>query len=170
MIKTKRLIIAPAGIDDITEILIIEHDPYNSQFTWTGTYEDHKNEILDQNSELLTVTRIEDDEIIGYVIIDIDKESEWLEIRRTALSDKGKGYGREMFEAILKYAFTIGDFNKVWLECYDDNPVGMHLYPSLGFHCDGVLRQHHKEKRGLLNEVQFSMLKGEYGENESVSV
>lgn len=52
----------------------------------------------------------------------------------------------------------------------DDNPAGMHLYHSLGFHCDGILMQHHKEKRGILNEAQFSMLKGEYGENESVSV
>jgi len=170
MIKTKRLMIAPAEIDDIPAILEIEHDPYNSQYTWTGTFDDHVNEIADPDVILLTVTKILDGRKIGYVILDIDDESEWLEIRRTALSEKGRGYGREMFEGILKYAFVVKKYNKVWLECYDDNHVGMHLYPSLGFHCDGILRQHHKEKRGILNEAQFSMLKGEYLENESVSV
>ena len=36
------------------------------------------------------------------------------------------------------------------------------MYDSLGFHIDGILRQHHKTERGILDQMQFSMLRDEY--------
>lgn len=63
---------------------------------------------------------------------------------------------------MLKKAFEDMKLNKVWLEAYSDNTVGRHLYESIGFHIDGVLRQHHKEARGIMDQVQYSMLKDEY--------
>ena len=72
------------------------------------------------------------------------------------------GYGRETLTEILRYGFEELGVNKVWLEAYPDNAPGTHLYDSMGFHRDGLRRQHSKEERGFLDEIQYSMLKSEY--------
>ena len=98
------------------------------------------------------------------MIIDLDYESEWFEIKRLSMKEKNRGYGRETITALTKYAFEELKMNKVWFEAYPDNQVGRHLYESMKFHVDGVLRQHHKTPRGILDQIQYSMLKGEYEE------
>ena len=80
------------------------------------------------------------------------------------MKEKNRGYGRETITALTKYAFEELKMNKVWFEAYPDNQVGRHLYESMKFHVDGVLRQHHKTPRGILDQIQYSMLKGEYEE------
>lgn len=162
MIITDRLIIERYKPEEIPTLMEIEHDPENSRFTWTNTAEEHLEELNDPNVLTLAVKRREDGYIIGNVIVDIDKESEWFEIKRIAFRIKGAGYGRETMTALILYAFDEMGVNKVWLEAYTDNKVGRRLYDSLGFHIDGILRQHHRTERGILDQMQFSMLRGEY--------
>ena len=162
MLTTKRLFIEKFTPEEIPELMKIEHAPDNCKFTWTNTKEEHEEELKDQNVLTLAVKRREDGYIVGDVIVNLDVESEWFEIKRIAFREKGKGYGRETMNALIKYAFEEMKMNKVWLEAYTDNEVGRNLYDSLGFHIDGILRQHHKTERGILDQMQFSMLRDEY--------
>lgn len=162
MLTTKRLILEKFKAEELSELMKIEHDPENCKFTWTNTLEEHLEELKDPDVLTLAVKKRENGNIIGDVIINLDFESEWFEIKRIAFSEKGSGYGRETMNALIKYAFEELNMNKVWLEAYTDNKVGRNLYESLGFHIDGILRQHHKTERGILNQMQFSMLAGEY--------
>ena len=162
MLKTKRLILEKFKAEELSELMKIEHDPENCKFTWTNTLEEHLEELKDPDVLTLAVKKRENGNIIGDVIINLDFESEWFEIKRIAFSEKGSGYGRETMNALIKYAFEELNMNKVWLEAYTDNKVGRNLYESLGFHIDGILRQHHKTERGILDQMQFSMLAGEY--------
>lgn len=164
MIKTKSLIIEKMTKEEIPALMEIEHDPANSIFIWTNTKEEHEAELSDPNVLTLAVKGREDGLIVGYVIVDLDFESEWFEVKRIAFrpDQKGKGYGRETLAALIRYAFEEMKLNKVWLEAYADNQIGRGLYESMGFHIDGILRQHHREKRGIMDQVQYSILKGEY--------
>lgn len=162
MLTTKRLILEKFKAEELSELMKIEHDPGNCKFTWTNTLEEHLEELKDPDVLTLAVKKRENGNIIGDVIINLDFESEWFEIKRIAFSEKGSGYGRETMNALIKYAFEELNMNKVWLEAYTDNKVGRNLYESLGFHIDGILRQHHKTERGILDQMQFSMLAGEY--------
>lgn len=162
MITTERLTIEPFKIDEIDVLMEIEHDPSNSIYIWTNTREEHIDELDNPDVWTLAVKRKKDGYIVGYLIADLDLESEWMELKRIAFREKKQGYGKEMINAMLKKAFEDMKLNKVWLEAYSDNTVGRHLYESIGFHIDGVLRQHHKEARGIMDQVQYSMLKGEY--------
>ena len=162
MLTTKNLVIEKFTHEEIPELMKIEHAPENCKFTWTNTKEEHEAELHDPNVLTLAVKRREDGYIVGDVIVDLDFESEWFEIKRIAFREKGKGYGRETMNALITYAFEELKMNKVWLEAYTDNKVGRSLYDSLGFHIDGILRQHHRTERGILDQMQFSMLKDEY--------
>lgn len=162
MIETERLLIMEAVESEIDRIIELESHKDNRDFLWIGTYEEHKAEIADKNHRLLVFKRKDDLMIVGYALIRLDYKSEVLELRRIAISEKGKGYGKEGMEALLNYAFKEQNINRFWLDVYPDNTIGIQLYESLGMHCDGVLRQNYKSDRGYLDQIIYSMLKSEY--------
>lgn len=164
MITTDRLIMEKFVPEELDVLMEIEHAPENSRFICTNTKEEHRAELSDPDLLTLAVKRKSDKYIVGYVILILDIESEWVSVKRIAFREKGKGYGREALSAVIKYTFEDLNMNKLWLEAYTDNKVGRGLYDSIGLHVDGIRRQHHKTARGILDMMQYSMLKDEYKE------
>ena len=177
LIRTNRLEIYEAADQDVDMIIEIESHPENRDFLWIGTPEEHRDEIRDPNHLLLLFRDSETEtdwdpaedgypnvpvNIKGYALIRLDFKSHIFEIRRIAITEKGKGYGRESMEGLIKYAFEETETNRLWLDVYPDNPVGIRLYESLGMHKDGVLRQNYKAERGYLDQIIYSMLRSEY--------
>ena len=162
MIETKRLYIVDATEADIETIIELENHKDNRNFVWSGTYEEHKAEVEDENHLVFVFRRKENDLIIGYALIRLDFKSEIFELRRIIISHKGMGYGKEVMKALLKYAFEEININRFWLDVYPDNVIGINLYEGLGMHRDGVLRQNYKSERGYLDQIIYSMLKSEY--------
>ena len=162
MIYSKRLKIVPIEVEDIEIVMEIENSVDNRKFIWQGTYEEHLNEISSPNYLLLKLIENEADRFIGYVLAYIDFKSDVFELRRIAIIDKGKGYGREAINALIRYAFEELLINRLWLDVYPDNLVGIHLYESMGFVREGVLRQNYKSERGYLDQIVYSILREEY--------
>lgn len=160
--ETANLKLVEAREEDIKDIMEMEEHADNRNFIWQGTYEQHLNEIMDKDYLLLIFKRKEDNQTIGFALNYLDHKSEKLELRRIAVTVKGRGYGREALDALIKYTFEDLNFNKFWLDVYPDNAVGIRLYESVGLHRDGVLRQNYKSERGFLDQIVYSMLKSEY--------
>ncbi|MBQ9157288.1 MAG: GNAT family N-acetyltransferase [Eubacterium sp.] len=177
ILHTERMEIAEADFQDVDMIKEIESHHDNRDFVWTGTREQHQEEIKRQDYLLLI---FKDDrtftdwnpaedgyagiprEIKGFALIHLNEQSHIFEIRRIAITEKGKGYGREAMEALIRYAFTRTGTNRLWLDVYPDNIRGICLYESLGMHRDGILRQNYKSERGYLDQIVYSMLRSEY--------
>ncbi|MCQ2548108.1 MAG: GNAT family N-acetyltransferase [Clostridia bacterium] len=166
LIETDRLSIVEAKAEDIPRIIQLEEDPLNRDFLWIGTTEEHLDEIQDPNHLLLVFNEKEDKRNIGYALIRLNKASEVFELRRIAIDEKGKGYGKESMLALIKFAFEELKINRFWLDVYPDNEIGIKLYESLGMHRDGVLRQNYKAERGYLDQIIYSILKEEYFKEE----
>jgi ribosomal-protein-alanine N-acetyltransferase len=162
MIETKRLNITYATEADIETIINLESHKDNRDFVWSGTYEEHKAEIEDKNHLIFVFRRKEDNLIVGFALIRLDFKSEIFELRRIAISHKGIGYGKEVMNALIQYAFEEIKVNRFWLDVYPDNVIGIKLYDGLGMHRDGVLRQNYKSNRGYLDQIIYSILKSEY--------
>jgi [ribosomal protein S5]-alanine N-acetyltransferase len=162
MIETKRLYIVDAIEEDIGTIIEMENHKENRDFVWSSTFDEHKAEIEDDSYLLFVFKKKEDDSIIGFALIKLDFKSEIFELRRIVISEKGMGYGKEVMNALLKFAFEEKSINRFWLDVYPDNVIGINLYEKLGMHKDGVLRQNYKAKRGYLDQIIYSMLKSEY--------
>ncbi|MBN2899796.1 MAG: GNAT family N-acetyltransferase [Clostridia bacterium] len=162
MINTKRLTIVPAEIADIDRIMAIENHVDNRKFVWQGSYEQHKAEIADPAYLLLKFILKDTADFIGIALIHLDFKSHVLELRRLAVTEKGQGYGREVLTALIDHAFKEMDINRFWLDVYTDNTIGIHLYESLGFVKEGILRQNYKAERGYLDQIVYSILRTEY--------
>jgi len=147
MIKTNRLYLKEALETDIASIMEMERHMDNTDFVWKGSYEQHKSEIEAENILLFVIKQNEDDETVGFALIETDNKSEIFELRRIVISRKGKGYGREVMEALFKFAFEDLRMNRFWLDVYPDNHIGIKLYESVGMRREGVLRQNYKSER-----------------------
>ncbi len=162
MFETKRLHIVEAVESDIPKIIELEEHPENRDYLWIGTTEEHLEEMKDPNHLLLVFREKEDNRIVGYALVRLNPKSEIFELRRIAIEEKRKGYGRESMEALFSLAFEQLEINRFWLDVYPDNIFGINLYESLGMHRDGVLRQNYKAERGYLDQIIYSMLRSEY--------
>ncbi|MGN0658089.1 MAG: GNAT family N-acetyltransferase [Emergencia sp.] len=105
-------------------------------------------------------------EPIGRIVL-ADIEEGWkAELWRIYIADtslRGRGLGRQAMEAVMKYCFDELGLARLYLDHYTGNPAS-HLYLSLGFRYEGVLRQNCR-KNGVLYDVHLmSMLRDEYCE------
>lgn len=161
-IETKRLNIYEVIPREIDKIIELESHSEIRDFIWIGTQEEHLSEINDQNHLLLIFYDKDNTKIKGYALIRLDFNSNVFEIRRIAVTERGKGLGKESMKALIKYAFEETDTNRLWLDVYPENIKGIKLYEGLGMHCDGVLRQNYRDKRGYLDQIIYSILRSEY--------
>lgn len=162
MIETKRLVFYEAREKDIHNIIDIEKAKENRDYVWTGTYEEHLDEIYNPNYLLLLIREKNTKKLVGYSLIAFDFKSNIFEIRRIVITKKGIGYGKESMLALITYAFEKTDTNRLWLDVYPDNTVAIKLYEGLGLHKEGILRQNYKSERGYLDQVIYSLLREEY--------
>jgi len=165
MIDTERMTIRRAEPEAINDIIALEGHPDNRDHLWQGTYADHLAEISDPNHLLLVFRTKADSALVGFALVRLDRHSSWFELRRIAVSIKKQGYGREAMLALFAHAFDTLGMNKVWLDVYPHNTVGIRLYESLGMHRDGILRENYRSSSlGFLDQIIYSMLRREYVE------
>lgn len=120
--------ITEANVSDIESIIEPESHKDNRDYLWIGTEEEHIEEIQDPNHLLPVFREKSDSRIIGYALVRRNKKSEIFELRRIAISEKGKGYGKEAMRALIKTAFEEMNINRFWLDVYPDNATGIKLY------------------------------------------
>ena len=57
--------------------------------------------------------------------------------------EQGKGYGKEVMELIIDYAFNTLNLNKVIVEVVEYNKRALEVYKKLGFIEEGRLKKHY---------------------------
>jgi RimJ/RimL family protein N-acetyltransferase len=74
----------------------------------------------------------------------------------------GKGYGREVAGAMLKYGFDTLNLRRVYLRVNADNPRGIKAYAAAGFRHEGVQRAHHFVEGEYVDVVSMGILRQEW--------
>ncbi len=77
-------------------------------------------------------------------------------------AQRGKGYGRDLIEVLLRYCFCELCMHKVELKVFDFNERARRLYESVGFVREGCAREHEFIGGRWRDEYQYSMLDREY--------
>lgn len=118
----------------------------------------------DEGTVQYTILRRSDGRPIGRVVL-ADRILGWkVEIFRIYLGEldqRGRGYGRQAMQAVLRHCFEDWAMERVYLDHYTGNPASQ-LYLSLGFQYEGILRKNCR-KDGVLHDVHLmSMLREEY--------
>ncbi|MBQ3451516.1 MAG: GNAT family N-acetyltransferase, partial [Selenomonadaceae bacterium] len=119
--------------------------------------------IASDGSEKLDVIveEIDSGSSVGYFMLR-KMDSPCVEFTHVIIGRKGLGYGREALQLLIKWAFEMKDFHRVWIDCKDYNKIALHLYESLGFVREGFLREYLLTNGVYENLIVLGMLDREY--------
>lgn len=170
-IVTKDLVIRNSSIEDIEYFYKWELIPEVTEYfsicdnqTYDTVVRTFVHDDDDSSKRQFTIVLKETDEPIGRVVLNDLVEGWKVEILRIYIGDpklRGKGYGRQAMEALLDLAFRSWDVKRVYLDHYTGNPAS-HLYLSLGFKYEGVIRNSCRKNGQLYDVHLMSMLDDEY--------
>jgi len=161
LIETAKLLIEKTQATSLDSILEIEQA--NAKFIGQSTKEQHEQIIDNPAKGHLTIRKKEDRKIIGYTILEgVQSKNKSLLIKRIAIAEKGKGYGRESLQGMKKYCFELLQFHRLWLDVFDYNSRAIHLYETEGFQREGVMRECVLQNGTYHNLIVLSLLEQEY--------
>ena len=99
----------------------------------------------------------------GFVILrDIHSKDRNVELLRIVVAEPGRGLGREVLNAVMSKAFGEFGAHRLWLDTYSDNTRAQHVYRSVGFSEEGVMRECKKWGDEYRSLVLMSILESEY--------
>jgi len=149
--------------DDLDYVIAQEQDGNNSPYIRQWTREKHRAAIGDPYYAHFMVERIGDSRPVGFVIlIGVHEPDGNLEFKRIAVSEKGKGYGRQAVELIKQFAFEQTDCHRLWLEVAEHNQRAFAVYRDAGFVTEGIHREAAVMSGKRASLTVMSMLRHEY--------
>lgn len=133
LIKGERLTIRKACIEDADFMQSVELDEDNSPWVanWPLGWRIAKfgDEVF-----LQTIIEREDGTPIGFIIFcDMRAVKEQMQLKRIAIIDKGKGYGKEALLLAQKLAFEVFGTKYLYLSTKEDNLRAQSIYKATGF-------------------------------------
>jgi diamine N-acetyltransferase len=129
----------PATLSDIAFIMACERRPDYERFVGRWAEEKHRTVMADKDFRYLVAH--DGDAPLGFVIL----HSTWLRpqnlyLKRIAVHDADKGHGRKVLAAVTDWVFAQTDTVRFWLEVVEGNPRARHVYLSLGWTQEGIVR------------------------------
>lgn len=170
-ILTKDLTIRESREEDLDLFFQWEQRPEVTEFfsipdgqTRGDVEEAYRRDLADPGRRQYTVLLTGTGAPIGRIVL-ADYMEKWkVEIWRIYLADpalRGKGYGKQAMLAVMKLCFEDWGMERVYLDHYTGNPAA-HLYLSLGFQYEGILRSNCRKNGRLYDVHLMSMLRNEY--------
>jgi len=74
----------------------------------------------------------------------------------------GRGFAAEAVAAVVKFAFTQTDMNRIEGHCIVENTPSSRVLEKCGFQCEGILREYEFLKGRFVDVRVHSILKSEY--------
>ena len=158
MVETEHLIVRNASFADLDTFAewesrddVIEHFCLDHKRNLDTLTDDFHDVTHDSSRKWLTIMLKENRKPIGRIgINDIDPINNSMNLKIIYIGDacyRGKGYGSESTRAVLEYAFSEMNLHRVAIDHFLDDMVSEHLYDSIGFRKEGIM------KKSLLTKV-----------------
>jgi len=109
------------------------------------TLEKHIEEFNKPNIVYKTI--LNKDKIIGFIILNLEEDKKSVEFRRIVINEKGKGFGMmaiKFLDYIVKEEFMR---NRIWLDVYENNKRGIHIYEKCGYNYFKSVKYQDKEMK-----------------------
>ena len=172
MLETKRLVLTL--LEEKDEFDIVEwrnrKDIIDSFFSYKGvTISEHRNwyaKYLKDNTRIEFVISKKDDNkkigTIGLSGIDYRNQKAEYGILIGEKQECGKGYAQEVSIAVINYAFSELNLQKIKLSVFTDNAIAINLYEKLGFKEEGIWRKEIYKNASFKDVMVMAIFKEEW--------
>jgi len=160
MLATMQL--RPACPLDIPAIADLERIPAYRTFVGNWSLEEHRQRLAESDCRYL-IAESDSGEIAGFAILrGLASPHRSIRLQRIVVADPGRGVGRFMLSGILDYVFRELQAHRLWLDVFETNQRAQHVYESLGFRREGVLREAIFRDGEFHTQILMSILDREY--------
>ncbi len=121
----------PTEESELTHIASLEQRDDIRQFIASDTLEKHHIKFSSDNITYLTIK--DDTDFAGYMILVYEAETDSVECARLVVSKQGQGIGQQALELMEAYCKTTFQVKRIWLDVFDFNERGYHIYSKLGY-------------------------------------
>ncbi len=140
----------PALLEELETFNAMDRQDHVGTFLTRIGLETHQAFFDDPNTSYLS---IEDDsgQCCGYLTLVHEQDSNSIELRRILVDRHSRGIGQMVMAMAEKWCQTRYDIDRIWLDVFDDNARGRHVYTKLGYTLFKTTRfkgklLHHMEK------------------------
>ena len=142
LIEGKKLRLRRANVDELDYIMTLQAAPENRKFIVPFDADYHREIIYSDGSEKsdVIIEEVKTGQAVGYFMLR-ELDSRCAEYTHVIIDKKGVGYGRESLQLLMRWTFKLKKYHRVWIDCKEYNSIALHLYESLGFVREGVLRE-----------------------------
>ena len=156
------MLLRQAAPADLPAIIALERTPMAREFVGQWSEERHRATLSGHDARYY-VSVTEWGEVQGYAILrGIQEASRAIELKRLVVAVPERGLGRSMLKELMRIAFRELGAHRLFLDVYDDNARARHLYESLGFQYEGVMREAAHRDGHWCNLRLMSILESEY--------
>ena len=147
---------------DLPAILTLEQTPMAREFVGQWSDERHRSTLTSGDARYY-VSDTEWGEVQAYAILrGINEHSRAIELKRIVVATPERGLGRKMLQELIRIAFRELGAHRLFLDVFDDNARARHLYESLGFRYEGIMREAAHRDGHWCNLRLMSILESEY--------
>jgi diamine N-acetyltransferase len=136
--STAELRLRPTRPGDLGYVVAAESDAENAPYLDPSSCAEHQAFVDDRRQRHL-IAEVEG-RAVGFVLLRLHPEDRAVELRRLAVTEKGRGFGRQALRAVMRAAFEDHGAHRLWLDLKPHNERARALYRSEGFTEEGVLR------------------------------
>jgi diamine N-acetyltransferase len=140
-----------ASIHDAGLFAAMEQLPDTKLYILPYAEAEHAQKILDSGFVYLRI--LDADELVGFIILVLDPDPRSVECRRIVVSAKGRGIGQSAITAMERFCLTELQRQRVWLDVFEFNARGRHVYEKLGYKKYG--ESEHESKKLFLYEKRL---------------
>ena len=151
-----------ACMEDIPAIADLERIPEYRSFVGNWSPDEHREKMAGSDCRYL-VAEPESGEVAGFAILrGLASPHHSVRLQRIVVAKPGHGAGRFMLTGILEYVFHELKAHRLWLDVFETNARAIHVYESLGFRREGVLREAIFRDGEYHTQILMSILDREY--------
>ncbi|KAB8318910.1 GNAT family N-acetyltransferase [Tolypothrix campylonemoides VB511288] len=127
---------------------------------WSG---DEHSRNLNEQDKLYLIIENDAEKPIGYGILSgLKSRNNCIELTRIIIAQPGLGYGKSALRLIIKKVFEEYKAHRFWLDVFENNHRARHVYQSVGFQEEGLLREVVMQGNKYSSLVIMSILENEY--------
>jgi RimJ/RimL family protein N-acetyltransferase len=143
-------------------IAALERNPAFRNFIGQWSEERHLATLTNPDARYYVLDSTESSIQAFALLRGLQEVSRSIELKRIVVATPGQGLGRRIVRELMRVVFEDLLAHRFYLDVYEDNTRARHLYESLGFVYEGVMREASERGGDFISLHLMSMLDREY--------
>jgi len=118
--------------DELDAFVRMERQPHAISFINVNELAEHQIDFENPKLVYLSIVNIRS-ELSGYFLLALEHDTNSVEFRRILIDQHQRGIGQLAITEMEAYCRNVLHCERVWLDVYADNKIGIHIYEKLGY-------------------------------------